>query len=143
MTYQLDGHGGVLLDGACIPPMEGNAMYAAYLAWVDDGNTPEPAAGASPAELDARARAEVLPIRQLALDVLTGLGFECLATGHTAGASLCVAARLAVKDMGTLDLSGCADYEARRAAYKAAWAVISATFAPYPELRLQFNKALK
>ena len=31
-------------DGACIPTAEGNADYREYLAWVADGNTPEPPA---------------------------------------------------------------------------------------------------
>ena len=29
-------------DGACIPPDPANRDYAEYLAWVEDGNTPDP-----------------------------------------------------------------------------------------------------
>lgn len=45
MTYQLTSADTIvrLSDGAFIPPDQGNFDYQAYLAWVEDGNTPLPA----------------------------------------------------------------------------------------------------
>jgi hypothetical protein len=45
MTYQLTSGDTILrtTDGAFIPPDPGNRDYASYLAWLEEGNTPEPA----------------------------------------------------------------------------------------------------
>lgn len=55
--YRLTSNQGVSLempvfkvkDGAFIPPAEDNADYQEYLAWVAEGNTPEPAIEPEPA----------------------------------------------------------------------------------------------
>lgn len=46
MAYQLTQFDTILRleDGASIPPDTGNVDYHAYLAWVAEGNTPDPAA---------------------------------------------------------------------------------------------------
>lgn len=45
MTYQLTTGDCILrlADNAYIPQDPANSDYAAYLAWLEDGNTPEPA----------------------------------------------------------------------------------------------------
>ena len=45
MTYQLTQGNTILrlADRTFIPPDPANTDYAAYLAWLDAGNTPEPA----------------------------------------------------------------------------------------------------
>lgn len=51
MTYQLTQGDCILrtTDGAFIPPDPANTDYAAYLAWLDEGNTPLPAPEPEPA----------------------------------------------------------------------------------------------
>lgn len=47
MTYQLTTGDMILrtTDGAFIPPDPANTDYAAYLAWLDEGNAPLPPEG--------------------------------------------------------------------------------------------------
>lgn len=51
MTYQLTHDGTIirLTDHAGFPPTPANTDYAAYLAWLDEGNTPLPAPEPEPA----------------------------------------------------------------------------------------------
>lgn len=51
MNYKLIANSTAILrsDGACIPADPANTDYAAYLRWLSEGNTPEPADPPPPA----------------------------------------------------------------------------------------------
>ena len=73
MTYQLITGDTILrlADNAFIPLDPANTDYAAYLAWVEEGNTPEPAPiPEPPVELTP---AEKLAASGLTVDELKGL----------------------------------------------------------------------
>ena len=66
MTYQLTDSDRILrlADNAFIPPDPANTDYAAYLAWVEAGNMPEPAPIPEPP-------VELTPAEKLAASGLT------------------------------------------------------------------------
>jgi hypothetical protein len=66
MTYQLTQRGTILrlADNAFIPPDPANTDYQAYLAWLEAGNTPEPAPEPEPVP-------ELTPAEKLAASGLT------------------------------------------------------------------------
>lgn len=66
MTYQLTASDCILRlsDNAFIPPDPANTDYAAYLTWLESGNTPEPAP-------EPPAPVELTPAEKLAASGLT------------------------------------------------------------------------
>ena len=63
-----------LADNAFIPPDPANTDYAAYLAWVEAGNTPEPAPEPpAPQELTAQEKLEAAGLTIEELKGLLGL----------------------------------------------------------------------
>ena len=66
MTYQLTTGESILrlADNAFIPPDPANTDYQAYLAWLEAGNTPEPAPEPEPVP-------ELTPAEKLAASGLT------------------------------------------------------------------------
>jgi hypothetical protein len=76
MTYQLTTGDTILrtTDGAFIPPDPANTDYAAYLEWVEAGNTPEPAPEpVAPVELTTEQKLEAAGLTVAELKTLFGL----------------------------------------------------------------------
>ena len=76
MTYQLTQSGNFLRleDQACIPPDPANTDYQAFLAWVEAGNTPEPAPiPEPPAPLTTEQKLEAAGLSVDELKALFGL----------------------------------------------------------------------
>ena len=76
MTYQLTTSDCILRtsDGAFIPPDPANTDFAAYLEWVDAGNTPEPAPEpVAPVELTTEQKFEAAGLTVAELKTLFGL----------------------------------------------------------------------
>jgi hypothetical protein len=76
MTYQLTT-GDIILrlaDNAFIPPDPATTDYAAYLEWVEEGNTPEPAPEPEPVpELTTEQKLEAAGLTVAELRELFGL----------------------------------------------------------------------
>ena len=76
MTYQLTQGNTILrlADRTFIPPDPANTDYTAYLAWVEEGNTPEPApAPPAPPVLTTEQKLEAAGLTVAELKELLGL----------------------------------------------------------------------
>ena len=76
MTYQLTQGDSILrtADNAFIPPDPSNTDYQAYLAWVAEGNEPEPAPEPpAPVELTAEEKLAAAGLTVAELQQLLGL----------------------------------------------------------------------
>ena len=76
MTYQLTTSDCILrtTDNAFIPPDPANTDYATYLAWLEAGNTPDPAPEPpAPQELTAQEKLEAAGLTIEELKGLLGL----------------------------------------------------------------------
>ena len=76
MTYRLTTGNTILrlADNAFIPPDPANTDFAAYLEWVDAGNTPEPAPEpVAPVELTTEQKLEAAGLTVDELKALFGL----------------------------------------------------------------------
>jgi hypothetical protein len=76
MIYQLTTSDTILrlADNASIPPDPANTDYAAYLEWVEAGNTPEPAPEpVAPVELTTEQKLEAAGLTVAELRELFGL----------------------------------------------------------------------
>lgn len=69
-----------IADGACIPANEANTDYQAYLAWLAEGNTPEPADQPTQAQIIASIASAI----QLHLDTTAqSFGYDDIKTAVT------------------------------------------------------------
>lgn len=76
MSYTLTDQNAVIRhsDGALVPFAEANTDYQAFLAWVDEGNTPEPAPEPEPVPaLTTEQKLEAAGLSVAELKALFGL----------------------------------------------------------------------
>ena len=104
MNYKLTNSTSILrADGACIPADPANTDYAAYLAWLSEGNTPEPADAPDPEQIIKAKKQAVRALREQVLDRLAGIAGRASRKGDTEVAAACDTASGALLDI-TKDL---------------------------------------
>lgn len=74
-TYKLYDNSVLRSDGWSIPPDSANIDYAAYLAWLDEGNTPEPAPE-PPAPVELTIEEKLASVGLTISDLQTALGLD-------------------------------------------------------------------
>ncbi len=86
-------------DGVSFPADPANTDYAAYLAWVNAGNTPEPADLPDPQIAIAEKLLVVRAVREGILDRLGGIAGRASRKGDTVTAGACDAAAESLLDI--------------------------------------------
>jgi hypothetical protein len=92
-----------LTDGAFIPADPANTDYQEVLAWIEQGNTPEPVDVPSAADVIEAKKQAVRKLREQVLDRLNGIAGRAVWRGNTALAEACYVASEALLDI-TKDL---------------------------------------
>lgn len=100
--YKLTNHNSIirLADNACIPMDTANSDYQAYLAWLAEGNTPEPADQPDPAVAEQQ---RIASLWQAAHDYeyaeISGSAVGLLAIGVLQGKPKCTAVQNWIKSI--------------------------------------------
>lgn len=127
-------------DGACIPMDTNNADYAAYLAWIADGNVADQPVQPTIAELILLARSEMRVQRQPIISILDGLQSSAIVKGETARAIAIETAKQGLRDITDIELFDCGTYAEMRVKVKARYVEL-ATALP-ADIRQAFSEAV-